>query len=161
MFGQKGIYSSMKARFISIPFKIDGQNSGISTVEGIGKFSPAGIVLEFETKILGLVKTGVKELQIPRAEILDIRLKSGVFDSKVEKMFGAKIEIRLNNFAKLSELPNKAGKIILKIQRQDRELAENALKNLQIDANENQEFLPQTNTPIGELFKESETEELK
>ena len=144
--------------FISVPFKISDANYGLAPVEGMAKFSAAGIVLEFEAKILGLMKTGVKEVRIPAAEILDVKLKSGAFDTKVEKIFGSKIEIRLNNFATLSEVPNKDGKITLKILRADRDLAEKALQML--DRNKSQPSLLENESPVS-LIYEDDTKELE
>lgn len=135
--------------FISVPFKIDSMHGGLSTVEGLAKFSPAGIVLEFEAKILGLMQTGLKEVRISKADIMDVILKNGVFNSKIERIFSTKIEIRLNNFTKLNELPYQDGKVSLKIKRNDRERAEAALLLLNSDAiSENQ--LPLTS--VNELF---------
>jgi hypothetical protein len=128
--------------------------SGISQVEGIGKFSPAGVVLEFEAKILGLVKTGVKEARLPLADILDVKFKKGFFK------LGAKIEIRLKSFTKLNELPYENGKIKLKIRREDHQRAEEAVKTLQRYLDEaNQTILP-ANISVSDLF-EDETKKLE
>ena len=56
--------------FITVPFKAE---SGLSQIDGIGKFSPAGIVLEFESKFLGLIKSGVSENRIALDEIMDVQ----------------------------------------------------------------------------------------
>lgn len=143
--------------FISVPFKISDANYGFAPVDGVGKFSAAGIVLEFEAKIFGLMKTGVKEVRIPLAEILDVKLKSGTFNTKIEKLFGTKIEIRLNNFSTLSEVPNKDGKIILKVHRSDRELAEKALQV--IEENRNKPSLQSEESPVSLIYEE-DTKEL-
>ncbi len=144
--------------FISVPFKITDAHHGFAPVDGVAKFSAAGIVLEFEAKILGLMKTGVKEVRIPQSEILDVKLKSGAFNTKFEKLFGTKIEIRLNNFTTLSEVPSKDGKISLKIIRADRELAERAVQALQ--ENQTQSALPNGESPVS-LIYEDETKELE
>lgn len=140
--------------FISIPFKTE---SGLSQIDGMGKFSPAGIVLEFESKLFGLIKNGVKEVRLPLAEILDVKFRKGLFK------YGAKIEIRLNSFTQLSELPSKDGKIILKIVRDDFERAQEAVARLQKDMTEQIEALPPTHTPVSRLFDDTEndTKELK
>ena len=49
--------------FISVPFKTETSH-GIAQVNGVAKFSPAGIVLEFEKKILGLISEGIKEARL-------------------------------------------------------------------------------------------------
>ncbi len=146
----------MNQNFISVPFKID---DSFSQVAGIGKFSPAGIVLEYEGKIFGIIKSGVKESRISTDEILDVKFKKGFLKR------GAKIEIRTKTFAKLSEVPNRDGKITLKIEKDDIERAEEAVAKLQKDVTEYQENLPPAHTPVSRLFEdnedESETKELE
>jgi hypothetical protein len=137
------------SNFITVPFKAE---SGLSQFEGMGKFSPAGIVLEFESKFLGLIKSGVQENRISLDELLDVKFRKGVF-----KM-GAKIVIRLKSIAKLSELPSKEGKLTLKIKREDFELAREAVERLNKDLTEHHENLPPAHTPISVLFDESESE---
>lgn len=139
--------------FTTIPFKTQSPQ-GFKEIEGIGKFSSAGIVLEFEAKILGLIKTGVKEVRLPLAEILDIKFKKGFFK------FAAKIEIRLKSFAKLNELPSKDGKVSLKIPRDDFERAEDAVKTLQKYLAEYTQSLPPPQISVSDLF-EDETKELE
>ena len=138
--------------FISVPFKAE---SGLSQYDGMGKFSPAGIVLEFESKFLGMIKSGVQENRIATDEILDIKFRKGIF------RYGAKIEIRLKNFTKLAELPSKDGKLTLKIKREDFDLAKEAVERLQKAMLEQQANLPPAHTPISVLFDESEAETQK
>jgi hypothetical protein len=135
--------------FITVPFKAA---SGFSEFDGMGKFSPAGIVLEFESKFLGFIKSGVKENRIATDEILDVKFRKGFFK------FGAKIEIRLKSFTQLAKLPNDDGKITLKIKRQDFEIAREAVERLQKSMTEQQANLPPAHTPISVLFDESEAE---
>lgn len=139
--------------FTSIPFKIEGMHGGFSQVEGIGKFSSAGIVLEFEAKIFGIMKTGVKEVRIPLAEILDVKFKKGFLK------FGAKIEIRLKSFAKLNELPSKDGKVRLQIHRDDHSMAERSVKEIQNNLEDYSRNLPPQQVSVKELF-DDETKEL-
>lgn len=137
-----------QTNFITVPFKTE---SGLSQIDGIGKFSSAGVVLEFESKLFGIIKNGVKEIRLSTSDILDARFRKGLF--KV----GVKIEIRLKSFAQLSELPNKDGKLILKIQRDDFERAQEAVVNLQKNLVEQQNSLPPTHTPVSRLFEDEET----
>lgn len=140
--------------FTSVPFKID---DNFSQVSGVGKFSAAGIVLEYEGKLFGIIKSGVKESRIALEDILDVKFRKGVFKR------GARIEIRLRSFAKLNEVPNKDGKITLKLERDDFERGEAAVLKLQKDLSEHQQSLPPTRTPVSRLFDgdDEETEELK
>jgi hypothetical protein len=135
--------------FTSIPFKTE---TGLSQIDGMSKFSSAGIVLEFESKLFGLIKSGVKEIRLPMAEILDVKFRKGVF------RFFARIEIRLKNFALLSELPSKDGKITLKLVRDDFERAQEAVARMHKELTEHRETLPPAHTPVSVLFDESEAE---
>ncbi|MDQ3179648.1 MAG: hypothetical protein M3Q33_03915 [Acidobacteriota bacterium] len=139
-------------KFISVPFKTE---SGLSQIDGIGKFSSAGIVLEFESKLFGIIKNGVKESRIALDEILDVRLRKGFFK------FAAKIEIRLKSFSQLSELPNKDGKVTLKLKRDDFERAEQAVVQLQKILTAHREFLPPAHTPVSRLFDNDDDFETK
>ena len=135
--------------FTSIPFKTE---SGLSQVNGIAKFSSAGIVLEFESKLLGLIGTGVKEARLPLAEILDVTFRKGFMKR------GAKIEIRMKSFAELAKLPNSEGKLVLKLAPADHERARQAVDELNKSLTEEKESLPPTRTPVSSLFDESEDE---
>ncbi len=135
--------------FTGVPFKTE---SGLSEINGMSKFSSAGIVLEFESKLFGIIKSGVTEVRIALAEILDVKFRKGLFK------YGAKIEIRLKNFNQLAKLPNSDGKITLKIKRDDFERAREAVERLQKDLTEHQESLPPPQIPVRSLFEESEAE---
>jgi hypothetical protein len=135
--------------FTSIPFKTE---SGLSSVNGVAKFSAAGIVLEFESKLFGMFGTGVREARLPLTELLDVKFRKGFLKR------GAKIEIRLRSFAELAKLPNSEGKIALKISPDDHERARAAVEQLNKDLAQEKESLPPTRTPVSSLFDESEDE---
>jgi len=142
--------------FTSVPFKTETHH-GLSSINGVAKFSRAGVVLEFEAKLLGLIGGGVKEVQIRKEEILDVKFRKGFVKR------GAKIEIRLKSMARLQELPNKEGKIVLKIATQDWDLARDAIESFEKASQERADSLPPAHTPVSVLFDETEadTEELK
>lgn len=112
-----------RPQFISVPFKADSPN-GITEYNGIAKFSPAGIVVEYKSMIVGLIPGDVKEVQVPINEILDIKFTTGIY------RFFSKIHLRLLNFATISRLPNSDGKIKLKIKREDFEIAQKAVEQM-------------------------------
>lgn len=146
----------IKSQFTSVPFKASSPN-GITEYNGIAKFSPAGIVVEFDSKFLGLIGGEVKEVRVGLEEILDIRFRKGFY------RFFASIQFRLQNFTKLSELPNDSGKVNLKIKREDYQLAERAVEQTLRYINEDEttflenssetnEQLPPAQTSVNELF---------
>ena len=145
-----------KPQFTGVPFTASSSN-GMTEYNGIAKFSPAGIVVEFESKLFGLIGGEVKEVQVAMDEILDIKFRKGIYK------FFTQIQLRLKNFTKLSQLPNYSGKVKLKIKREDYELAREAVAKLQMDLTGQREFLLPAHTPVSRLFDEGEdeTEELK
>ena len=141
-------------RFVTIPFKNEG---GFTHVHGVAKFSPAGVVLEFESKIIGLVSNGVMEVRLSLDEIRDIKFRKGFMKR------WASIDIRLNNFAKTAEVPNSKGKISLKIVRDDFEAARDAVDKINKVLDEHAAVLPPPQTSVASLIdgSEDDTEELK
>ena len=144
----------MSQGFTSVPFKTESAH-GLTSYNGVAKFSPAGIVLEFESKIFGVIPGGVKEVRLPIGEILDIKFKKGLF--KV----GAKIEIRTKTFSVLAAMPNDNGRVTLKLIRDDFELGKNAVEQLQKEMDGYAAELPPPRTPVGELFHDDSEEETR
>jgi hypothetical protein len=143
--------------FTSVPFKTETAH-GLTQVNGVAKFSSAGVVLEFESKLLGLIGGGVKEVRLSKEDILDVKFRKGVFKR------GAKIEIRTKTITKLAELPNSEGKLTLKLLKDDFERGHSAVEQLQKDMAEDAASLPPPRTPVSELFvdeTEDETVQLK
>jgi hypothetical protein len=146
----------MSQGFTSVPFKTETHH-GLSSINGVAKFSSAGIVLEFEAKLLGMIGGGVKEVRLHKDDILDVKFKKGVFKR------GAKVDIRTKTYTKLAELPSNDGKLTLNIGRDDFERAEEAVLQLQKDLTEHAEQLSPPQTPVSSLFldeSEDETKEL-
>lgn len=144
----------MNTGFTSIPFKAE-KYGGFSEVHGVAKISGAGIVLEFESKLLGVIRGGVKEVRLPLAEILDVKFRKGLF------RYGAKIEIRMRSFAKMAEFPNTDGKIVLGLVRDDFERGRAAVEQIQKDLAGQSESLPPPQTPVSQLFQDETEEETK
>jgi len=134
-------------KFITIPFKIEGAHGGFSVVNGMAKISRAGIVLEFEAKIFGMMKTGIKEVRVQLKEIEEAKLK--------KRLFKSTLEIWLNNFKTLNEIPNKDGRIILQISKDDRPRAEEAVRILN-GAKSESDALEILNSPVSRLFEAEE-----
>lgn len=144
----------MSQSFTSVPFKTESAH-GLSQINGVAKFSPAGIVLEFESKLFGILPGGVKEVRIPVGELLDIKFRKGLFKR------GAKIEIRTKTFAVLAALPNNNGKVTLKLVRDDFERAESAVAQMQKDITGHAAELPPPQTPVSALFEDESEDETK
>ena len=142
----------MNQGFTSVPFKAE---SGLSSVNGIAKFSAAGIVLEFESKLLGLIASGVKEFKIPTAEILDVKFRKGFMKR------GSKIEVRTRTFSTMAELPNKDGKLTLKLDKDDFELGRQAVEQFLRDTARASLDQPPPQTPVSQLFEDDSEEDTR
>ena len=141
--------------FTSVPFKAQKYH-GMAEVNGFAKFSSAGIVFEFDSKLLGLVSLGVEEARIPIDQILDIKFKKGVFKR------GAKIEIRTKSLAAMAGLPTEDGKLVLKLKADDFERGSDAVEKLQKDIASYTASLPPPRTSIASIIdgSEDDTQEL-
>ncbi len=144
----------MNQGFISVPFKTESTH-GLTTVNGIAKFSSAGIVLEFESKLLGLIAGGVKEVRLPLSEILDITFKKGFLGRS------AKIQVRTRSYAALAELPADDGKLTLKLVKDDIERGRNAVDHIRREVTEYEAELPPPQTPVSQLFHDESEDETK
>jgi len=135
--------------FTSVPFKSE---HGISQVHGVAKFSSAGIVMEYESKIIGLISTGLKDANIPIEELLDVKFKKSMVNR------GGKIEIRLKSFRRLAELPNQQGKIVLKVNADDRDRAREAAERITKDIAEHARSAPPPHPPLESIFEDDTAE---
>ena len=144
----------MKQGFNIVPFKIDDEH-GFSESIGLAKFSAAGIVLEFEKEILGMVKAGgVREARIPLTDILDLQFSKGFLG------FFRKIVIRFKNLGAIAGLPSKNGRLKMKVARADHAAAERAVEELQNLLNRTGTELPPAS--VRQLFSdEAQTRDLK
>lgn len=140
--------------FVSIPFKASSAN-GFRSYNGVAKFSDAGVVLEFDSKILDLVSTGIRESHLPMAEILDVKFKKGFAG------FGAKIEIRLKSLARAAELPSNDGKLILKLAKVDVERAKAVIAAFEAALADTSSIIAEPGSVVGRLFDDNEAETRK
>jgi hypothetical protein len=144
----------IKPQLVNVPFKASSAN-GMTEYHGIAKFSSAGIVFEFESKLLGLVGGEVKEVRVALEEIFDIKFRKGIYK------FFTQIQLRLKNFTKVSQLPNDSGKVKLNIKREDFELAHKAVEQTLQCLNGDQTFaLPENDDSPAQLPAPTSVKEL-
>lgn len=69
----------------TVPFSIPEINHGFQEASGLMKLTREGIELEFEVKdaILGVMKSGIKNVIIPYSKLESITFKKGWFSSKI------------------------------------------------------------------------------
>lgn len=112
-----------------IPFTTDNAYHGFAEIAGILRVEPKELLLEYQVKdsIMGLVKSGTKELTIPYSALGSANYK--------RTMFISRLQLRVNTMRVLGEFPaSKDGAIELKIKRRYKEIAQDmeAYINLRI-----------------------------
>ena len=110
---------------ITLPLTVPDLFGGLAKGTGLAKVSGSELTLELVVKdgLLSVLKSGVKEIRIPRTEIDFVRLKRG--------WFGAKMDIRVKSMKWLADLPGcGSGEVTLHLARQDRDRAADFVKLL-------------------------------
>jgi hypothetical protein len=105
----------MASEQINVPFTLPEMFAGFVAGNGLAKATPTELTLEFvvQDNVLNLLKTGVKEIHIPRSEIDWIQHKRG--------WFGDKVNVRVKSLRWLADLPGcDNAEVSLRISRRDR-----------------------------------------
>lgn len=74
---------------------------GMREVHGLAHLEPDALVLEFRTSLMGLVRTGLKEVRIPLLELVDVE-----FDYRI---FYTLIRLRTRTLKTLEGIPGVTG----------------------------------------------------
>lgn len=108
----------MSDETVTLPFEVPDLFAGFAEGKGLATASASELRLEFVVKdsLLNVIKSGLKEIRIPRTEIAEVGVKRG--------WFGAKVRIRVKSLKWLTELPGcEDGEVKLHIGRRDRNQA--------------------------------------
>ena len=106
----------------TVPFRVPDLYAGLANGSGIATATPLELTLQFvvEDSVFKVIKTKVKEIRIPRAEIQSIRHRRGFFRDK--------LIVRVKTLALLQELPGCDNcDITLRVARRDRHQAGDAV----------------------------------
>lgn len=112
---------------ITLPFAIPHVYQGFATATGVAILNPDYLILEFEVKdsFLGVLRSGVRVVQIPLNEVVDIELKPYLFSTQ--------IQIQTKSLQPLQDIPEKdAGEIILNITKRYRDIAHQFIAMLKV-----------------------------
>jgi hypothetical protein len=111
----------------TVPFKIRNVFQGLAEVEGILSVDGSDLRLEFQTaeNVVGLLKSGVREVRLPLDSIEEIAFRKG--------LFGNSLVIRVGEMRMASKVPNfKQGEILLSIARKHSQAAADLVSSIQI-----------------------------
>ncbi|KAA3662397.1 MAG: hypothetical protein DWQ10_02510 [Calditrichaeota bacterium] len=111
----------------NLPFKIPSLYADLGEAEGTLSFERDVLTIEIQTSdsIIGLLKSGVKEFNIPLSELSEVQFTA--------KLFSNKLHIRSKKMSTLADIPGyEKGELQLTIARKHKDTAENFVVDLQI-----------------------------
>jgi hypothetical protein len=103
---------------VILPFSGLDFFEGFAEGKGLAKASPSELRLEFVVTdtVVSVLRSGVKEIVIPRSEIDMVRLK--------QRWLSTQVHIRVKSLKWLADVPGcEKGEVTLQIARQDRDQA--------------------------------------
>jgi hypothetical protein len=116
-----------------LPFSLPNVYQGLGLGTGIATATTEGLRLEFEVKdsFVGVLKSGVRNVDISMAELYSVNLKQGWF---LTKLF-----VRTRSMSALQNIPGAEGaQVELRIARKDRSAARNLVSILTLTLSEQQ-----------------------
>jgi hypothetical protein len=116
-----------------LPFSLPNAYQGLGLGTGIATATTEGLRLEFEVKdgFVGVLKSGVRNVDISMAELYSVNLKQGWF---LTKLF-----VRTRSMSALQNIPGAEGaQVELRIARKDRSAARNLVSILTLTLSEQQ-----------------------
>lgn len=111
----------------TVPFTIQNVFQGFAETEGILSVEGTDLRLEFQTadNVLGLLKSGVREVRLPLNKIEEIAFR--------KRWFGCSLVIRVAEMQGASEVPNfRQGEILLSIAKKHSQAACDLVSAIQI-----------------------------
>ena|ERR1017187_8247759 len=111
----------------TVPFKIRNVLQGFAEAEGILSVDGTDLKLEFRTTdtLIGLLKSGVREVKLPIDGIEEIAFRKG--------LFGCSLSIRVAEMRGASAVPNfKQGEILLSIAKKHSKAAAELVSSVQL-----------------------------
>lgn len=99
----------------AIPFTTQAYG-GFGSINGLMRLDGAALVLEFQTKVLGVVKASPKEVRVPLDQIAAITLEEGWFSTT--------LRIQATSLTVWSGFPESdMGRVVLSLDQSERENA--------------------------------------
>jgi len=113
----------------TVPFALEKVYSGFANCHGLIRDEGDHVALEFQVQdaVVGLIKSGVKQVRIPLADLSSVALE--------RKWFGitTNLVIQLSRMEPIQDFPNmEQGRLVLNIARKDREAAAKFVTDLHV-----------------------------
>lgn len=116
----------MSSEELVLPFAIPHVYEGFANAEGLARLRRDGLVLEFEVQdaLVGMARSGLKEVVIPLQEIDSVELHRGWLHTT--------LVVSVKSLRFVEEVPNsRQGRILLRVPRKERRAAERFVATLE------------------------------
>ena len=115
----------------SIPIKLSDSFEGLAESKGLLSMKEDNINIQFQTKdaILGMMKSGLIEVTIPMASLVELSYK--------KSLFGNKLILKVDDLRLIEKLPEMDGnEVVLSIARGDIDDAIDFVRAIKMDISE-------------------------
>jgi|ETN07SMinimDraft_1059922.scaffolds.fasta_scaffold54976_2 hypothetical protein len=115
----------------NIPIKFKDSYEGLAESSGLLSMDDNQFIIQFETKdaFLGVIKSGLKTIQIPLKNVIELGYKKSIF--------GNKITILVDDLSYIEEVPNRDNnQVTLIIERKHIETAIDFVRAIRLDQSE-------------------------
>ncbi len=115
----------------NIPVKFKDSYEGFAESSGLLSMNDEQLMIQFETKdaILGVIKSGLKTIQIPLKNIVELGYKKSIF--------GNRVTIEVDDLSYIAEVPNRDNnQVTLIIERNYIETAIDFVRAIRLDRSE-------------------------
>jgi hypothetical protein len=101
---------------LPLPFSVARVHAGLSEATGLARLTESGLTLEYQVRLLGLIRFGIREITVPFGEIAAVHLKKNLLQTR--------IVLQTRSLRTLGTMPgSRTGQLVLRVARRDRETA--------------------------------------
>ncbi len=101
---------------LPLPFSVARVHAGLSEATGLARLTESGLTLEYQVRLLGLIRFGIREITVPFKEIAAVHLKKNLLQTR--------IVLQTRSLRTLGTMPgSRTGQLVLRVARRDRETA--------------------------------------
>ena len=101
---------------LPLPYSVARVHRGLSDGSGLARMTTQGLTLEYQVRLLGLIRFGIQEITVPFEEIAAIHLKKNLLYTR--------ISLQTRSLRTLGAMPgSKTGQLVLRVARRDRDTA--------------------------------------
>ena len=128
-----------------LAFRMSDTHAGFGHCDGMVHLESDSLKFEFQSKVAGILKSGIKTLEVPLSEVASIDYKP--------KLFSTKLELRFKSLQHAQEFPKAdANEVVLELKRRDRPDAKRFVSEvkLQLVTSSLDSMLEMTNEALGQ-----------